>query len=89
MINGWIIGGTPSAISHWVEMEKKKIFLADTILYCSLFRWAFNILWCIKGKKSVDQSIGEDQNILKNSPLLTYIVVENKMFSNSNISIKT
>jgi len=38
MINGWIIGGTPSAISHWIEMEKKENipYLQNSLLFSVL-----------------------------------------------------
>jgi hypothetical protein len=37
MINGWIIGGTPSAISHWIKMEKENIpYLQNSLLFSVL-----------------------------------------------------
>jgi hypothetical protein len=45
MINGWIIGGTPSAISHWIEIEKKKIFLT-LIKFFTVLCFGGSLIFC-------------------------------------------
>jgi hypothetical protein len=43
MINGWIIGGTPSAISHWIEMEKRYSLL---IKFFTVLCFGGSLIFC-------------------------------------------